>query len=64
MWADDFDPAATLAAVQCLRCDAMGFTQIDSEPHDAVPTAERLPTDDLINPSVQARCASFGAVGG
>lgn len=63
MFANDFDLAATLGALPCPRCGAVGFTQIDGDAHDAVPPAERLPATCHISPSLYARCASCGAVG-
>lgn len=62
MFADDFAPAAALAAAACPRCRAVGLVETDTDTVSAAPPADRHQARAIINPSVPARCPACGLV--
>lgn len=62
MFADDLDPAASLAASACPRCRALGLVVIDTDTVDATPPADRHQAGVIVSPSVPARCPACGLV--
>lgn len=60
MFADNFDPVATLAGERCPRCAGQGLVESDQESHDAARAEDRHVPHAYINPSVYCRCPQCG----
>lgn len=62
MFADDFNPTATLATVCCPRCGAVGLVEIIEDEHTAAPAKDKHRAAGYINPSLTCRCPACGLV--
>jgi hypothetical protein len=62
MFAEDFNPTTTLAAVHCPRCAAVGLVEITEEEHAAAPAKDKLQAAYHIDPSLTCRCLACGLV--
>lgn len=60
MFATDFDPAATLAALSCPRCGTLGLIESDHAAHHAAREQDRHEPRFIVNPSVHCRCPACG----
>lgn len=62
MFADDFDPATTLASTPCPRCFTMGLVETDAATMEATPSSDQHQARVFVDPSVPARCPACGLV--
>ena len=62
MFAEDFNPTATLAAVRCPRCAAVGLTEITDDEHAATTAKDKHQAAYHIDPSLTCRCPACGLV--
>ena len=63
VFADDFDPGATLAGYDCPRCKGRGLVPATDEDCDNVKPEDRAEEWSTVCPSVAAKCPACGLVG-
>lgn len=63
MFADDFNPVATLAEEDCPRCKGRGLVLATDEDCDNVKPEERAQASSAICPSLAAKCPACGFLG-
>lgn len=62
MFSPDFDPAATLATVNCPRCHHLGLRKSDEDAYRSAPPEDRVKPTRYIDPSVYAQCPACRSV--